>query len=194
MKAPIIYIPNFIPTEDLADRLWSDLAWTQVAGNRREYYANAIPGGTYTYGRGIGQRTYQPQPTHPVIEQLRAAVQQKTLCALEAVVLNGYEDGNDALGFHSDDSPEVDPQRPIAVISLGEIREIMFRPRPDLGVEGDVERLTLGSGSLLIMPAGMQQTHQHRIPKAGRVCGKRVSLTFRGYRAAVATAAASAGA
>ena len=31
------------------------------------------------------------------------------------------------------------------------------------------------------MGAGLQDTTQHRIPKSDRVCGKRISLTFRGY-------------
>ena len=31
------------------------------------------------------------------------------------------------------------------------------------------------------MKAAMQDTHVHRIPKADRVVGPRISLTFRGY-------------
>jgi alkylated DNA repair dioxygenase AlkB len=38
----------------------------------------------------------------------------------------------------------------------------------------------LSHGSLLIMPAGSQFTHRHKIPKAGRKVNPRISLTFRG--------------
>ena len=43
------------------------------------------------------------------------------------------------------------------------------------------ERVKLGHGSLRVMEAGMQDIHVHRIPKADRVVGPRISLTFRGY-------------
>jgi hypothetical protein len=45
----------------------------------------------------------------------------------------------------------------------------------------DVEKLELENGSMTIMAPGMQDTHQHRIPKASFVCVERVSLTFRTY-------------
>ena len=41
--------------------------------------------------------------------------------------------------------------------------------------------LRLGHGSLCLMAPGMQDTWQHRIPKASFQCGERISLTFRGY-------------
>ncbi len=44
-----------------------------------------------------------------------------------------------------------------------------------------ITKLKLGHGSLCLMQPGMQDTHQHRIPKAGFQCGERISLTFRGY-------------
>lgn len=104
----------------------------------------------------------------------------------------------------------IDHTRPIAVISFGAERELWFRENPgmDDGRCGacngsgyydhngspkcvacngtgnapatEIEKLTLNSGSLCLMLPGMQHTHQHRIPKAGRVVGTRVSLTFRG--------------
>jgi hypothetical protein len=43
-------------------------------------------------------------------------------------------------------------------------------------------RQLLGDGSLFIMPAGMQDSHKHKIPKHDRDCGPRVSLTFRCWK------------
>ncbi len=37
------------------------------------------------------------------------------------------------------------------------------------------------NGSLCLMHAKMQETWQHRIPKASFSCGERISLTYRGY-------------
>jgi alkylated DNA repair dioxygenase AlkB len=88
-----------------------------------------------------------------------------------------YEDGNDSLGWHADDDPGIDHTRPIAVITLGQGREIWFKEN----VKGShPQRLFLEPGSLLLMHAGMQSTHLHSIPKAAREIGPRISMTYRG--------------
>lgn len=51
-----------------------------------------------------------------------------------------------------------------------------------------VESLLLQSGSLCLMAPGMQDTHEHRIPKVGAIVGERISLVFRGYVEPPATA------
>jgi alkylated DNA repair dioxygenase AlkB len=95
----------------------------------------------------------------------------------------------------------MDDARPIVTVSLGVAREIWFRSKPKPGLRGvaadvvildqsmempgtlvpSIEKLLLGHGSAAIMAAGMQDTHEHRIPKASFMCGERISLTFRGY-------------
>lgn len=97
---------------------------------------------------------------------------------MEVCFLNGYENSRDHLGWHSDDSPKMDDSRPIAIVTLGAEREINFAPLIDLS---DVTRLKLESGSLCVMAPGMQDSHAHKIPKAGFECGPRISLTFRGF-------------
>jgi alkylated DNA repair dioxygenase AlkB len=52
------------------------------------------------------------------------------------------------------------------------------------GIKGDIpdeDKFLLENGSLFIMPAGYQKDHVHKIPKHDRVCGGRISLTFRKY-------------
>lgn len=73
----------------------------------------------------------------------------------------------------------MDPQRPIVVVSLGGPRDIEMRPKG--GSSEQTHKITLQSGSLLQMDAGMQATWEHRTPKAGRRVNPRISLTFRGY-------------
>ncbi|MNR71462.1 hypothetical protein D3C71_20880 [compost metagenome] len=179
MRSPVTYLPNFVPDADGAFRaLWQELDWQRRGGTpRREYYANELPV-PYVYGRGAGQREYLPQPWHPVMRDIQAALEAHSGFRFEVCFLNGYEDQSDHLGWHADDSPEMDDARPIAVVSLGAEREIWFRPQADREA---VERLKLGHGSLCLMAPGMQDTHYHRIPKAGFICGERISLTFRGY-------------
>lgn len=175
----VLYCPDFVKDPDQAfSALWNDLEWERRGSTpRREYYTNlvSVP---YMYGRGRGIREYLPKPTHPVIERVRSDLEELTQARFEVCFLNGYEDQQDHLNWHADDSPEMDDDRPIGIVSLGVAREIWFRPQAD---KENVLKLTLGHGSLAIMPKYFQDTHFHRIPKASFACGERISLTYRGY-------------
>jgi alkylated DNA repair dioxygenase AlkB len=200
MTAPITYTPDAIPFANTALGLLSEeLAWQRRESTPRcEYYCNDFPK-PYVYGRGKGRREYLPQPYHPFILHIREIAEAAAKCRFEVCFLNKYLDQSDQLNWHADDSPEMDDSRPIAIVSLGVEREIWFRQKLPPGVRGQtenhvtldygpnlemvpsIEKLKLGHGSLCLMGAGMQDTWQHRIPKASFKSGVRVSLTFRGY-------------
>lgn len=179
MLSTITYEPGFIAEPSgIFTKLWETLAWERRGGTpRREYYCNDVDV-PYTYGKGAGERTYHPSAWTPEILAIKAAVEAKLGCKMEVCFLNGYENSRDHLGWHADDSPEMDDARPIAIVTLGAEREIWFAPAAD---RSDVTKVLLGTGSLCVMAAGMQDTHVHRIPKVDRECGPRISLTFRGY-------------
>lgn len=179
MLDTIEYTPAFVGNPGtMFDAMWNGLAWERRGNTpRREYYCNDL-GTPYTYGSGAGVRTYDSKEWTPEILAIRAATEDKLGCKLEVCFLNGYENSRDALGWHSDNSPEMDDDRPIAIVTLGAEREIWFAPMSDMS---DVTKVMLGSGSLCVMKPGMQDTHRHRIPRAGYDCGPRISLTFRGY-------------
>lgn len=185
MYAPITYHPDFLTkleADEAFERLRDDLDWEhRPDAPRSEYYCNDFPE-PYAYGRGRGRRLYEPRPWHPVIRKIRERLEALTGTKFEVCFLNRYHDQSDQLGWHADDSPEMDDARPIASISLGVERDIMFRlTDPRTKDELPVERLKLGHGSACLMSPGMQDVWQHRIPKAGFQCGERISLTFRGY-------------
>jgi alkylated DNA repair dioxygenase AlkB len=195
MNAPVIYLPKFVPNPDEAfASLKQELAWERRDYTpRSEYYCNDSPR-PYDYGRGAGRRRYHPSPYHPVILTIRKDLEARTGAVLDVCFLNMYLDQSDQLGWHADDSPEMDDARPIVTVSLGVEREIWFRPKrirvdgrevrpvPTPGIDVDaVEKLKLEHGSAAIMASGMQDNWEHRIPKAGFQCGVRISLTFRGY-------------
>lgn len=179
MKAPVNYDASFISEPaSLFKVLWDGLAWERRGSTpRREFYCNDVPV-PYTYGRGAGVREYLPSPWSPALLAVKAAVEDRLNCPMEVCFLNGYEEAKDHLGWHADDSPEMDDERPIAIVTVGAEREIWFRPNSDTLA---VENLLLEAGSVCVMAPGMQDTHQHRIPKAGFICGPRISMTFRGY-------------
>lgn len=90
-------------------------------------------------------------------------------------LLNYYEDGLSSMGFHSDSSEELVSGTGIAIISLGDVRSIVFRSKVDKSVEFIYP---LPSGSLLYMTKQVQDHWLHAIPKAVNA-GERISMTFR---------------
>jgi len=183
MPAPVTYWPDFSTglgdLDTIFETLLTELEWERRPGApRSEFYANDTPA-PYTYGTGEHARTYLPRPWHPLMLTIRHQLEDRLGCDMDVCFLNLYRGPRDWLGWHSDDSPEMDPARPIATISYGAERAIEFRPIDDRVAAP--ESLTLTNGSAAIMAAGMQQTWQHRIPKSGAVVGPRISLTFRGF-------------
>jgi alkylated DNA repair dioxygenase AlkB len=187
MEAPVTYLPDFLDSRYGAGeadnwffRLWASLPWEHREGApRREFWSNPYDF-PYTYGTGEFARTYKAHPMTGLI--LRGAMMLNgsfTVKGFDCCFVNGYEHGREHLGWHADDSPEMDHDHPIAVISVGEEREIWFRRKGDQSGEA-VEKLTLGNGSCVLMHAGMQREWQHRIPKSSKAdCGPRISLTYR---------------
>lgn len=181
------YTQGFITNPDEVLRELQQLDWQRRENTpRSEYYINDFPE-PYTYGSGRGRRTYQPQPKPAIVLRMQEALKTITGHWLDVCFLNRYLDQRDQLGWHADNSPEMDDARPIAVVSLGAERELWTRRSAvpeDVTVPlggSELRRHRLASGSLFLMPPGFQDTHQHRIPKADRAVGERISLTFRGY-------------
>ncbi|KVP96866.1 hypothetical protein WJ97_13505 [Burkholderia ubonensis] len=179
MLTCVNYRPGFVANPNtIFDALWNELAWERRGSTpRREFYCNEA-GVPYVYGSGAGEREYLPNAWHPALAALKSAVEAELGTRFEVAFLNGYEDARDSLGWHADDSDSMDDARPIAIVTLGAEREIWFCPNTD---RTDITKLMLGNGSLCVMAPGMQDTHLHRIPKAGFECGPRISITFRGY-------------
>lgn len=158
--------------------LVNELDWIRVGSTpRMEYFCNEIDA-PYTYGSGSGKRTYERMPWSKTLLEIKRDVEAKLGIKFEVAFLNRYLNSKDHLGWHADDSPEVDDERPIAIISLGAEREIWFKENKD---NAEVKKLLLKNGSLCLMGVGMQKTHLHRIPKAGYDAGPRISITLRGY-------------
>ncbi len=166
--------------EAWANEAWENFPWEDRGAPRRECFFSTL-GKPYTYGSGDFSRTYWPKEAPDIMNMLTAAAEDACGCKFELCFANGYAGPREHLGWHADDSDEIDDSRPIAVMSLGAAREIWVKPR-GAGPES-VEKVLLPSGSLFIMRAGMQDTHVHRIPKHSANCGFRVSLTWRGAAA-----------
>ncbi len=110
------------------------------------------------------------------LQYLRQRVQQTSGYRFNSVLLNYYRDGNDAMGQHSDDEPELGTEPVIASLSLGATRRMRFTHRQR---RFEPLALDLEHGSLLLMAGATQRNWKHGISRTKRHCGPRVNLTFR---------------
>lgn len=134
------------------------------------------PGCSYRYS---GVR-HEPQPFGSVMQHLRERVESLCGQRFNSVLLNLYRNGEDSMGWHSDDEPELGRAPFIASVSLGEPRRFVLRSRTESGRRHEC---LLGDGSLLLMEPPLQSGWQHALPKARRVTGPRLNLTWRLIRA-----------
>jgi alkylated DNA repair dioxygenase AlkB len=116
-----------------------------------------------------------PLPWPPLLERVRQQLQHATGHAFNAVLANRYHDGGDAMGWHSDNEPELGARPVIASASFGATRRFLLRHR----ASGRREALELTHGSLLLMAGDSQRCWQHAVPRTRRPCGLRINLTYR---------------
>lgn len=127
----------------------------------------------YTYS-GI---SLSALPWTPILSGIKESVERLANNRFNSVLLNYYRDHRDSMGYHSDDEPELGERPVIASLSLGAERPFVLKPK-----DGRISRpvkITLKSGSLLIMKGSTQKNWKHGIGKESRPCGPRVNLTFR---------------
>jgi alkylated DNA repair dioxygenase AlkB len=166
----------------LSELLLRELAWEQrqivifgkrILQPRLIAWAGALP---YRYsGQTLEARPW-PEPARAVLEALCSAVGERASVGYNHVLLNRYRDGNDSMGYHADDEPELGPDPVVASLSLGEPRRFALKRHKSAE---SARTLELGRGSLLIMGGTCQRHYRHAILREPSVAGERVSLTFR---------------
>jgi len=133
------------------------------------------PGSTYTYSRS----RFEPRPWTASLFPLRERVQAFCGACFNSVLANLYRDGQDSMGWHSDDEPELGARPVIASVSLGAERRFRLRRKAPRGQRVTPLGLPLAHGSLLCMAGDTQRYYQHDLPKVAGAMGARINLTFR---------------
>lgn len=126
----------------------------------------------YTYSG----KTRQPHAWMPILDALRQRIEIACQARFNSVLLNLYRNGQDSMGLHSDDEPELGPEPLIASLSLGAERRFVLRHKT---LTDQRHTLTLAHGSLLLMAGRTQHAWKHGLPKAKSVAEPRINLTFR---------------
>lgn len=125
----------------------------------------------YTYS-GL---TMKALPWTPELGELRKRIEQHTGFLFNSCLANLYRDGNDTVGWHSDDEPELGVNPTIASLSLGESRDFQLKHK----ITKEKLTIPLKTGGLLLMSGETQHYWQHCIPRTKRVKSPRINLTFR---------------
>ena len=151
----------------------------EVFGRRfslpRQQTWHADEGIVYSYHNNL----LTTRPWTPLLQSLREKVEIATGQRFNAVLVNLYRNGDDYVGWHSDDEKEMGEEPVIASLSLGAERLFSYRTyQPDPDNPRDSGQVSLPSGSLVLMQAPFQQLWEHAVLK-DETTSPRINLTFR---------------
>jgi alkylated DNA repair dioxygenase AlkB len=177
-----LYYPNFLPrgeSDVLLAKLLKEIKWKQEKVKMYGKMVN-IPRLTAWYGSTDKDYTYsgirmKPREWSETLLSIKKAVEEKAGSEFTSVLLNLYRNGEDAVGWHSDDERELGENPTIASVSLGTSRTFRFRHLE----EKLVESIELTHGSLLIMKGETQAKWEHEVPRKKGILKPRINLTFR---------------
>jgi alkylated DNA repair dioxygenase AlkB len=175
----LLYDPHFLSPEE-ADELFATLkartAWRQERSafghpfpRLTAYHAD--PGVTYAYS-GV---EHESVPWPDYLAEVRRRIEEVAGAAFNSLLLNYYRGGQDSVGWHADDEPELGPDPVVPSVSLGGVRRFVLRHNRTR----EKREFDLGHGSLLLMGGTCQRFWKHAVPKTSAPVAERINLTFR---------------
>jgi alkylated DNA repair dioxygenase AlkB len=176
------YISQFltlIESDELFRKLHNELNWQpdvikmygkEIITARKVIWMsqNNLP---YTYSGTLKQGI----PFTEEIAFLKNKLEQYTNTKFNACLLNFYQNGKQAMGWHSDNESSIVPNSTIASISLGAERDFYFKHKQS----NQKVSVFLENGSLCLMENQIQQYWLHQLPVRTKVLAPRINLTFR---------------
>ena len=163
----------------LQSQLRDEIRWEQVRVN---VFNRMVDQPRLTAWYGDEGKTYSysgtfltPMPWTETLATMRETVARISGSMFNSVLANLYRDGNDGVGWHADNERELGTNPVIASVSLGATRRFDLKHRDT----GELVRVDLPDGSLLVMSGETQHKWVHRIAKTKKMCGERINLTFR---------------
>jgi len=109
------------------------------------------------------------------LSELKQIVEELAGTRFNSCLLNLYHNGDEGIGWHSDDEKSLGKNNTIASLSLGAERKFLFKHKQTK----QTVSLVLEHGSLLIMKDATQANWLHSLPKSKNVTQSRINLTFR---------------
>ena len=106
---------------------------------------------------------------------IKNRIESITKESYNACLLNLYHNGEESMGWHSDNEKEIVANSSIASLSLGANRKFSFKHK----VSKETVSIELEDGSLLEMKGSVQAHWWHALLKSKKVTDARINLTFR---------------
>ena len=171
MKPTVLIEDAFLEDHSTLYRaLLDSVEWNHAMAARK----TASFGIPYNYSR----MTYPAAPMHPELVPVVDKLQKRLGITFNNCLLNLYETGDNTMGFHSDDTANLQPGTGVAIVSLGHSRHITYRHKEQRDLQCS---FALRPGSLLYMDSTVQDNWMHGIKKQ-KNAGTRISLTWRAFK------------
>ena len=139
----------------------------------RKQCAYGDAGTNYTFsGISVKGNTWEDAPN---LKKIKDIIHKKLNIPVNYVLVNLYEDGNEYIGWHSDDEKDIDQNHPIVSLSFGSERSFLLRDKRTK----DTYEKVLENNSCILMKPPCQKLYKHSLPKRKKVKLPRINLTFR---------------
>jgi len=175
----VLFYPNFFK-QDVFEQLVNETPWKQ---DKMKIYGKEVnfPRLTAWYGESDEVYVYSgvvnvPVRFSPLLLDIKQAAERQSGHRFNTALLNYYRDGNDSMGWHSDDETELGGNPVIASVSFGASRVFQFKHKRDKNAKVSI---SLNNGDLLIMRGQTQHHWLHQVPKTSKMQGARINITFR---------------
>jgi alkylated DNA repair dioxygenase AlkB len=180
---------------DLGDGCWIDVARGFVTDHREVYDAlvdrvSWSQNQVFRYERYhdeprlVGWWSPRHEPPHPVVPDAHRSIQSHYGVRFDGCGFAYYRDERDSVAFHRDRDLRWLDDTVIALVSLGQRRPFLLRPREhryahEVPHHGATHDLAPGEGDLVVMGGATQTAWEHSVPKVPSPLGGRVSLQWR---------------
>ncbi len=122
---------------------------------------------------------HQPMAWTKPLLLIKEKIEQSCGESFNSALCNLYRSGQDSVAWHADDEPELGQNPIIASASFGATRTFQLKHKKLLKLR---HKMSLTSGSLLIMKGATQACWQHQVPKEPTVTEPRINITFRNIK------------
>jgi alkylated DNA repair dioxygenase AlkB len=109
------------------------------------------------------------------LSELKQIIEGYAGTKFNSCLLNLYHNGNEGMGWHSDDEKPLGKNNTIASLSFGAERKFSFKHKQTK----QTVSVVLEHGSLLVMKGATQSNWLHSLPKSKNITQPRINLTFR---------------
>jgi alkylated DNA repair dioxygenase AlkB len=109
------------------------------------------------------------------LSHLKQIVEELAGTKFNSCLLNLYHNGNEGMGWHSDDEDSLGKNNTIASLSFGAERKFLFKHKQTK----QTVSVVLEHGSLLVMKDATQTNWLHSLSKSNNIIRPRINLTFR---------------